>query len=180
MSILRSAVIVALALAAVGLASGVQAQAQSYVRVPHSAGTVYVPIDGNGLPTIGTPAPVENGRPTVPPAPSAPAAPSGAIASLGYLRLEIDPPSASVAVDGYPVGTAGELRAGRLLGLVPGPHRIEADLPGHRTLHLGVTIVAGRTRVLRAGLEALDEATIESGDAVRSGYVVVPKGMATR
>ncbi len=181
MSIPRLLVLVALALGGLALASNVQAQiSTSFVRVPHSAGTVYVPIDGDGLPAIGSTAPVELGRTPAPPAPGAPAAPRGAVASLGYLRLEIDPEPASVSVDGYPVGTASALRAGRLLGLVPGVHRVDAALSGHRPLHLGVTVVAGRTRVIRAGLEPFDDETIESGDAVRSGYVVVPKASRTR
>lgn len=167
----RLLALVAVILAGLALAPDVQAQAPtSFVRVPHSAGAVYVPIDGNGFPAIGAPAPVEPGRAPSPPAPRVYEAPRGAVADVGFLQLEIEPPTASVYVDGQPIGTAGEIAAPRLLALAPGVHRLEAALPGHRDLRIPVTVVRGRTRLIRAGLEPRDD------DGMEGGYFVVPGG----
>jgi hypothetical protein len=81
-----------------------------------------------------------------PPPPPAPAGPTGT------LWLDVEPRGVGeVYVDGYLIGTAGEV-----YGSVPleaGPHTIEVRAPGYQPLAVGVRIEAGRAITLRRTLQ---------------------------
>ncbi|HEV3056788.1 MAG TPA: hypothetical protein VGY48_01010 [Vicinamibacterales bacterium] len=75
-------------------------------------------------------------------------------ADSGNLRLDVQPASAQVFVDGYFVGSVEDY-ANTLGGvrLTAGPHRLEFQAPGYQTLGLDVMIGAGRSITFRADLK---------------------------
>jgi hypothetical protein len=77
-----------------------------------------------------------------------------AAADSGNLRLDVQPTSAQVFVDGYFVGSVEDY-ANTLGGvrLTAGPHRLEFQAPGYQTLGLDVMIGAGRSITFRADLK---------------------------
>jgi hypothetical protein len=75
-------------------------------------------------------------------------------ADSGNLRLDIQPASAQVFVDGYFVGTVEDYS--NTLGgvrLTAGPHRLEFQAPGYQPLGLDVMMQAGRAITFRADLK---------------------------
>lgn len=66
------------------------------------------------------------------------------------VRLDVEPPDASVYVDGAFRGTGRELRR---LRLVPGRHRIEVVRPGYRTVEREVEVRPGQTLDLEIDLQ---------------------------
>lgn len=77
-------------------------------------------------------------------------APQDERAGTGRLRLRVDPPDASVYVDGAFRGTGREAAN---LRLPAGPHRIEVVRPGYRTVERDVEITAGETSELEIDLD---------------------------
>jgi len=71
-------------------------------------------------------------------------------ADMGTLRCEVQPPDASVYVDGEFKGTGRQLRA---LSLPAGRHRVEIVRPGFRTVEREVEIRPGHTTDLGVDLE---------------------------
>lgn len=74
----------------------------------------------------------------------------------GNLRLDVQPVSTQIFVDGYFMGTVQDFSdtlAG--LRLIAGPHHLELRAPGHEPIVLDVMIEAGRTINYRATLKAL-------------------------
>jgi hypothetical protein len=155
--------------------------APGYVIVPHAAGPVYVPLDQSGQPLFpsGTPgppaAPWSPSWPPVPdmlPTPWQPAWTPGD-RELGYLRVEVEPPTAAVFVGGRYVGTAGQLGApGVLLALPPGRHQLDALLPAFKPLRATVELPPGGSATLRANLEP--DPAGRTRDVRRDGYFVTP------
>ncbi len=73
---------------------------------------------------------------------------------IGNLRVDVQPMSAQIFVDGYFVGTVDDFYhtlAG--LSLSPGAHRLEFRAPGYATLTVDVLIEANRTITYRGTLQ---------------------------
>ncbi len=68
----------------------------------------------------------------------------------GTLRLHIEPPDASVYVDGEFRGTGREARR---IELTPGPHRLEVVRPGYRAVEREIEVEAGRFEEIDIELE---------------------------
>ena len=87
------------------------------------------------------------------PASSVDAAPSSAPDEIagGYLRLEVEPRSAQVFVDGDFVGTVQD--SGRRLFLDPGSHRVEVSADGFQTVTFDVRIRPFETITYRRDLD---------------------------
>jgi PEGA domain-containing protein len=82
--------------------------------------------------------------------------PSRPSAARGNLRLEIEPNTAQVYVDGFYVGTVDALnRSGTGLTLTAGWHRLEFRAPGYETPAINVTIEANRPTSYRGELKPL-------------------------
>jgi hypothetical protein len=71
-------------------------------------------------------------------------------ADMGTLRCDVQPPDASIYVDGDFKGTGRQLRA---LSLPAGRHRVEIVRPGFRTVEREVEIRPGRTTDLGVDLD---------------------------
>jgi PEGA domain len=73
---------------------------------------------------------------------------------IGNLRLDVEPISAQIFVDGFFVGTVEDLYhtlAG--LSLTPGPHHLELRAPGYETAVIDVKVDANRTITYRTALK---------------------------
>lgn len=68
----------------------------------------------------------------------------------GLVEITVDPPDASIYVDGEFYGKAADIRE---LELLPGKHRIEVVRPGYRTDERDIEIVARRNPAVRIRLE---------------------------
>ncbi len=79
-------------------------------------------------------------------------APYALAPGAGYLRTEVDPPTAQVFVDGYPVGRADELAAPGLARLAAGRHRLEIVAPGLAPHVAALVIEPGQTTEVRVRL----------------------------
>ncbi len=72
------------------------------------------------------------------------------------LRLQVNPPDASVFVDGYAAGTVDDYDGVfQRLRLAPGPHEIVIHHPRHRTLRQHIYYNPGSTQTIRHILEPL-------------------------
>ena len=80
-----------------------------------------------------------------------PAAP----AATGGLRLSGTPADAQVFVDGYFVGTLGDITAGRPLTILAGPHRLEIRAAGYQSIAVDIRITAYETLTYPAALDRL-------------------------
>jgi hypothetical protein len=71
----------------------------------------------------------------------------------GSLRLNVEPKTAQVFVDGYYAGVVDDF-SGRFqrLNVRLGPHHVEVRAPGYEPLHLDVNIVSHHTMVYRGVL----------------------------
>lgn len=87
-------------------------------------------------------------------APTSPvAAPQMPATESGLLRLSGTPASAEVLVDGFYVGTLGDIEAQRALTLPSGPHRIELRGSGYQPATFDVRIDPTETITYRASLD---------------------------
>jgi hypothetical protein len=68
----------------------------------------------------------------------------------GLVEITVDPPDASIYVDGEFYGKAGDIRE---LELLPGRHRIEVVRPGYKTDEREIEIAARRNPAVRIRLE---------------------------
>jgi hypothetical protein len=75
--------------------------------------------------------------------------------AAGWLRLAVAPSSAQVLVDGYYVGTVGDLAAKSDLQVAAGVHRIEMRAAMHQTLIVDVQIAPNETVTYRDTLETM-------------------------
>ena len=76
-----------------------------------------------------------------------------AAAVVGFLRMAGTPAEAQVFVDGYFVGTLGDIEAGRPLMIEAGPHRLELRAPGYQSTTVDIRLTANDTLTYRAMLE---------------------------
>jgi hypothetical protein len=79
-------------------------------------------------------------------------------ATLGRLRIAVDPPDAKVTVDGKPVAPSGE---GIVLRVVPGGHAILATKQGLQPAAETLAIAAGEERTVALSLRAEEPAPVE-------------------
>jgi hypothetical protein len=70
--------------------------------------------------------------------------PRAAPASIGEVRLRINPGRATVLMDGVDVGTADDYSGSAKLALVGGLHHFELRAPGYQTLAFDVDVRPGR------------------------------------
>lgn len=76
-----------------------------------------------------------------------------ASAAVGFLRVSGTPAEAQVFVDGYFVGTLGDIEAGRPLMIEAGAHRLELRAPGFQSTTVDIRLAANDTLTYRASLE---------------------------
>lgn len=79
------------------------------------------------------------------PAPVTAPAPAGALAT--GLELRVEPPEASVSVDGRSLGRIADLGAGGLLPLPPGIYQVSVSQPGYATWRAEVAVRAEVQRI---------------------------------
>src|SRR3954464_4148969 len=89
---------------------------------------------------------------TDPNAASASAMPRGP-AVVGFLRVSGTPAEAQVLVDGYFVGTLGDIEAGRPLMIEAGPHRLELRAPGYQSTSVDIRLASSDPLSHRSFLE---------------------------
>jgi hypothetical protein len=84
-------------------------------------------------------------------------APSLAVASAsGMLRVNLQPSTAQMYVDGFYVGTVEDFSGARAgLNLLPGWHRLEFRAPGYLTPAINVTIDTDRTTTYQGELQPI-------------------------
>jgi PEGA domain len=74
-------------------------------------------------------------------------------AVVGFLRVSGTPSEAQVFVDGYFVGTVGDMEAGRPLMIGAGPHRLELRAPGYQSTEVDIRLAPNDTLTYRAMLD---------------------------
>ena len=74
-------------------------------------------------------------------------------ANVGFLRMSGVPAEAQVFVDGYFVGTLGDIEALRPLPIEAGPHRLEIRAAGYQTVAVDIRILPNDTLTYRAVLD---------------------------
>ncbi len=99
--------------------------------------------------------------------------------AAGALWLDVRPATAEVYVDGYYVGTGGDLSAARPgLGLVADLHRVEVRAPGFLSAIFDVRIPAGETITYRTTLSEIQRppapVVVSSARAPAKTIYVVP------
>ena len=78
----------------------------------------------------------------------------GETAATGAVRLDIPQKDAAVYLDGFYVGTVGDVDdAPEPLRLPPGPHHLELRAPGFQTLIFDVNIQSGKTITYRTPMQ---------------------------
>jgi hypothetical protein len=79
--------------------------------------------------------------------------PGAAAANSGGLSLEIDPPTASVFVDGRYMGTGADFGPNlQPLGLTSGRHRVEIRAEGYESMTFDTDVAAGQVTPYKASL----------------------------
>lgn len=81
----------------------------------------------------------------------------------GYLRLQIEPATAEVYVDGYYVGIADDFALLRGAALEAGPHRVEIRAPGFEAVGVDVRILSNQTVTYRAVLQRIADPPASRG-----------------
>lgn len=113
---------------------------------------------------------------TEPNAASASAMPPGP-AVVGFLRVSGTPAEAQVLVDGYFVGTLGDIEAGRPLMIEAGPHRLELRAPGYQSTSVDIRLAANDTLTYRAMLDRVQPPAAPpraAGSAAASTMYLIP------
>ncbi len=87
--------------------------------------------------------------------PSSGGPPRASSSPVGKLRLEIQPPTAQVYVDGFYVGWVDTANGAGGLKVTAGWHRVEFRASGYQTPAVNVTIEPNRTVVLRLALRPI-------------------------
>ena len=79
--------------------------------------------------------------------------PGGAAPVSGGVSFEIDPPTASVFIDGKYMGSGADFGpAVQPLGLTPGRHRVEIRAEGYETMSFDADVAAGEVTPYKASL----------------------------
>lgn len=78
--------------------------------------------------------------------------------AAGHLRLQVEPATAQVYVDGFYMGTVDDFNgSAQDASLEAGPHRIEVRSPGYETLMFDVKTEANRTITYRGTLRPVQQ-----------------------
>lgn len=89
--------------------------------------------------------------------------------ATGLLRLQVEPQTAHVYVDGYYTATVGSL------DLVAGPHRIEISAPNYETLSFEVNIVPSQTITYQGDLQPVSyEPYVPAKAGAPKTFYVIP------
>jgi len=111
-------------------------------EMPRTAPALPPPPDGTYLPPR-----------TMPPiAVPAPGAPSGHAEGFGTLEIRVQPPTASVTIDGERWLSSNEGQY--VLQLAPGAHQVEASLEGYRRFSMEVEVVESQSTPINVSLPA--------------------------
>lgn len=92
----------------------------------------------------------------------------------GFLRLEVQPDTAQVFIDGYFVGGAEDFGTARY-PLEPGPHRVELRASGFRTVAFDVRIRPYDTATFTQILERANSLQPEAAAVTTVARAAVPK-----
>jgi hypothetical protein len=93
----------------------------------------------------------------------------------GYLRLEVEPESAQVFVDGLFAGTVSDFRRGGGGSLDAGPHRIEFRADGYETQSVELRIRANDVLSYRGTLTRRDTRSDTRAAATPKTFYVIPR-----
>jgi hypothetical protein len=93
----------------------------------------------------------------------------------GYLRLEVEPESAQVFVDGLYAGTVSDFRRGGGRTLDAGPHRIEFRAEGYDTQGVELRIRANDVLSYRGTLTRRDTRADTRAAATPKTFYVIPR-----
>lgn len=77
--------------------------------------------------------------------------------AVGYLRLDVEPESAQVYVDGFYAGTVADVRRGGGRVLDAGPHRVEFRADGYDTQSVELRVRANDVLAYRGTLNRIDD-----------------------
>ena len=91
----------------------------------------------------------------------------------GYLRIDLEPDTARVYVDGLYVGTVADFGRGRALDA--GPHRVEIRADGFEPLTVDVRIRANDTMSYRGTLSKIEQRTELRPAAAPKTFYVIPR-----
>jgi hypothetical protein len=94
-----------------------------------------------------------------------PAYPGHAAIDAGYLVVRTEPRTARVYIDGFFVGSAGEIGPSGYQ-LEPGPHRVALEAEGFETVAFEVRVLANETITYTKALERPAPATATPGPVV--------------
>ena len=94
--------------------------------------------------------------------------------AAGYLRIDVEPDTAQVYVDGFYVGTVADLRReGRAFDV--GPHRVEIRADGYEPQTVELRIRANDTLVYRGTLSKREQRTEQRVAATPKTFYVIPR-----
>ncbi|HKB11376.1 MAG TPA: PEGA domain-containing protein, partial [Vicinamibacterales bacterium] len=102
------------------------------------------------------------------------AAPSEAPVVMGGLRLTGTTPEAQVFLDGYFVGTLGDIESGRPLTVPAGPHRLEIRAAGYQPVTVDIQITPYETLTYRASLDRTPPPPRSSSASASSAMYLIP------
>jgi hypothetical protein len=94
----------------------------------------------------------------------------------GYLRLDVEPESAQVYVDGYYAGTVADFRRGGGRALEAGPHRIELRADGYDSQSVELRIRANDVLPYRGTLNRRDDRSeLRAAAGPPKTFYVIPR-----
>lgn len=94
----------------------------------------------------------------------------------GYLRLEVEPESAEVYVDGFYAGTVGDFRRGGGRALDAGPHRVEFRAEGYDSQSVELRVRANDVLSYRGTLNRVDDRPQQRAAAAQpKTFYVIPR-----
>jgi hypothetical protein len=94
----------------------------------------------------------------------------------GYLRLDVEPESAQVYVDGFYAGTVGDFRRGGGRALDAGPHRVEFRAEGYDSQSVELRVRANDVLSYRGTLNRVDDRPqLRVSTAQPKTFYVIPR-----
>ena len=95
-------------------------------------------------------------------------------AAVGFLRLSGTPAEAQVFVDGFFVGTLGDIEAGRPLMIEAGARRLELRAPGYQSTSVDIRLAPNDTITYRASLDRVQPPAPPARTAAASTMYLIP------
>jgi PEGA domain-containing protein len=94
----------------------------------------------------------------------------------GYLRLDVEPESAQVYVDGFYAGTVGDFRRGGGRAVDAGPHRVELRAEGYDSQSVELRVRANDVLSYRGTLNRVDDRPqLRASAAQPKTFYVIPR-----